>query len=184
MAIGERRMTAAEYFKLPETNKPMQLIDGEIIMSPSPTLDHQDAVFGTAKYLERLRPDGKVYVAPIDVYLDELNVIQPDVVWLHPQTRCTRFERKHLRGAPDLVVEVLSPGTARFDRNRKLRLYEQYGTQEYWVEDVITQLVEVWTLTDGAFKYIGAYGTGDTFDSPLLGQTVDVTAIFPPVEQA
>ncbi len=184
MAISERRMTAEEYFKLPETNTPMQLIDGVIIMSPSPTLDHQDAVLNTATYLRQLRPDGKVYVAPIDVHLNDMNVVQPDVAWLHPQTKCTRFERKHLLGAPDLVVEVLSPGTARFDRNRKLRLYEQYGTQEYWVEDVITQLVEVWTLADGAFKYIGAYGTGDTFASPLLGQTVDVTAIFPPAESA
>jgi Uma2 family endonuclease len=80
MAV-QTRMTAAEFLALPETNLPMALIDGEVIMSPSPTAPHQFALFHVAKLIDRLIPNGRVVIAPMDVHLDE-NVVRPDVMWI------------------------------------------------------------------------------------------------------
>ena len=183
MAISERRMTAEEYFKLPETNTPMQLIDGELIMAPATIPPHQRLVRRIYDYINPLFTNGEIWFSPTDVYLDEFNITQPDLLWVAPDGRCIETDTG-LHGAPDWVLEVLSPGTAKHDRSKKYRLYEKHGVREYWIADPIEKLLEAWTLADGAFKYIGAYGTGDTFESLLLGQTVDVTAIFPPAESA
>ncbi len=181
MAIVERRMTAEDYFKLPETNTPMQLIDGELMMAPAPIPIHQRIIRRTYDVINPLFNGGEVFFSPTDVYLDDFNITQPDLLWISSDGNCIVTD-KGLRGAPDWVLEVLSPGTAKQDRTKKYRLYEKYGVREYWIADALEEYIEVWTLVDGAFKYIGAYGTGETFDSPLLGKTVDVTAIFPPNE--
>jgi Uma2 family endonuclease len=121
---------------------------------------------------------GKIYVAPVDVYLDDANVVQPDVLWVAPGSACVPFEGKYLRGAPDLVVEVLSPGTARRDKKAKFDLYEKHGVREYWLIDSGAKLLEAWQLKDSRFIRLDVFGPGDQFDSPLLGP-IDVSAIFP-----
>ncbi|MBK9746735.1 MAG: Uma2 family endonuclease [Chloroflexi bacterium] len=181
MAIGERRITAAEYFKLPETNTPIELINGVIIVSPTPFTTHQFVIANVYDLLKSLKLGGRIIFAPVELYLDEENVPQPDLIWI-AQDRLSIIEPKHVRGASDLVLEVLSPSTAKRDKSEKFYLYEKYGVREYWIADPVAEYLEVWTLVEGAFKYIGAYGAGDTFASPLLGQMVDVTAIFPPAE--
>ncbi|PJF38967.1 MAG: restriction endonuclease, partial [Phototrophicales bacterium] len=81
------RMTAAEFFELPETNLPMALIDGEMIMSPAPAPKHQSIVFQGGQTIDRLKPNGTVFLSPIDVALDEENVVQPDIVWVAENSR-------------------------------------------------------------------------------------------------
>jgi Uma2 family endonuclease len=85
---------------------------------------------------------GKAFIAPVELYLDEHNIHEPDVLYLSPDTRC-KVEEKRLRGAPELVIEVLSPRTARYDRQEKYRAYEQHQVSEYWIVDPVHETVEV-----------------------------------------
>ena len=177
-----KRMTAGEFLQLPETNLPVQLLDGRIIRfdtSELTQLTHQDTLGNTAVLfkLKAKELGGKAYVAPVDVYFDELNIPQPDVIWLAPDTKCQMDGEKRLSGAPDLIAEVLSPGTARTDRKSKFRLYEKYGVREYWLVDPRDQLVEVWQHQDGRFVLLDVYGVGETFTSVLLG-AIGVLTLF------
>jgi Uma2 family endonuclease len=175
----QNRMTAAEFLALPETNLPRQLLHGEVISMTAPELAHQDAVGNIFVLFKEASKTygGKAYVAPVDVYLDDVNIPQPDVVWLAPDSRCQPLGGKSLSGPPDLIAEVLSPSTARIDKRVKFRLYEKYGVREYWLADPRDQLVEVWQYQDGHFVLLDAYGLGEMFTSALIG-AVDTKAIF------
>jgi Uma2 family endonuclease len=172
---------AADYYQLPEyeQNDLIQLIDGEAIISMPPTPRHQ-AIVGAILYLfmtTAKQRGGKALLAPIELYLDEHNIYEPDVLYLTPDTKC-KIEATRLTGAPELVVEVLSPRTARYDRQEKYRAYEQHQVSEYWIVDPVHEIVEVWQLVEGRFDRLGAYAGEDTFQSPVLDETVSVQAIF------
>ncbi len=177
MAVQTRRMTAHEFLALPTTNLPHELIHGEEIMSPSPTLSHQRLSSRLFKLIERLAPGGTVLYAPLDVYLDEENVAQPDVFWATEGGTCKLVEGKYLSGAPDLTVEILSPGTVLRDKRDKFRLYEKFGVREYWIVDPDERFLEIWQLREGRFTHVGVFGSTDTCTSPLLGE-LDLKAIF------
>ena len=173
------QMTAAEYFARPETNAPEELIQGELVVSSPPTPEHQRAVAKAFTLIDRLKPNGEVFFAPIALYLDEQNVPEPDVVWVAENSRCTIAE-KRLEGPPELVLEVHSPGTVRRDRREKYQLYEQYGVREYWLLDPAERYIEVYQHDGSRFIRHGVYGPQDTFVSPTLGgQMVEVSQIFP-----
>ncbi|MEZ4668839.1 MAG: Uma2 family endonuclease [Anaerolineae bacterium] len=173
------RMTADEFLRLPETNLPLQLLDGEVIEMPAPELLHQDCVLNTAILFRQAAQNvgGKAYVAPVDVYFDDLNILQPDVIWLAPDSASQPIGTQRLSGPPDLVAEVLSPGTAHNDRRSKFRLYEKFGVREYWLIDPRDQLVEVWQYVEGRFVLLDVYAASETFTSSLIG-AVQCSAIF------
>jgi Uma2 family endonuclease len=173
------RMTATEFLQLPETNLPLQLLDGEVIEMGAPELPHQDIVLNTGVFFKQRAKElgGKAYIAPVDVYFDELNILQPDVMWLAPDTKCQMVGVKRLSGAPDLIAEILSPSTAHIDRKGKFRLYEKHGVREYWLVDPRDQLVEVWQHDDTRFVLLDVYGIGETFTSALIG-AVEVAILF------
>src|SRR5215831_11445086 len=106
MAVHTRKMTAREFMALPVSNLPHELIHGEEIMSPSPSAKHQRALFRLAKLIERLIPNGEIIIAPMDVYLDDDNVVQPDILWIAENSKAKWVEDKYVTGAPDLVVEI------------------------------------------------------------------------------
>ena len=172
-------MTATEFLKLPETNLPVHLLDGEVIRTGTPDLAHREIVGNTALIFKQSTQifGGKAYVAPVDVYFDERNVPQPDVIWLSPDTKCEMVGTQRLSGAPDLIAEVLSPSTASTDRKKKFRLYEKYGVREYWLIDPRDQLVEVWQREEGRFMLLDVYEVGETFTSALIG-AVEVAVLF------
>lgn len=165
----QTRMRAAEFLALPESNLPTELIGGEVVMAPAPELRHQDVVLQIGMFLKGAAPEGTTYVSPVDVHLDENNVVQPDVVWLAPESNCVPVEGKYLRGAPDLVVEVLSPGSTRIDRVDKFRLYEKHGAREYWLVEPTEEYVEVWQLTEGKFAHAGAYRADERLSQGCWG---------------
>jgi Uma2 family endonuclease len=138
------RMTASEFLALPVSNLPRELLNGEDLMSPAPTLDHQRLLLRLAKLIERLIPSGEVFIAPVDVYLDELNVPQPVLAWVAEGGLCKAVDNKYLKGAPDLVVEIFSPGTVCRDKKNKFRLYEKFGVREYWMIDPDEKWLEIW----------------------------------------
>jgi len=170
MATPERiRMTVEEFKQLPETNLPTELIDGELIVMPAPKDDHQKLILPIGSYLRQIVPGGEVRVAPTDVWLGE-DCVQPDVFWVSgPESKCKLGEDGYGYGAPDLVVEVLSPSTAYRDRRTKFNLYQQHGVREYWLADPEGQYIEVYFLESGNFVRQGAFGKVDSFISPVLG---------------
>jgi Uma2 family endonuclease len=172
------RMTAAEFLDLPESMQKTELIDGEIIMTPAPELFHQELVGQTYILLRQLGKNGKAYLSPTDVYLDDTHVVQPDVLWVAENGACVSVEGKYLRGAPDLVVEVFSPGSIRYDKITKFKLYEQFGVREYWMIHPSEQYIEVYVLDVNRFVQQGVYQPGDIFTSSVLTQSVDVNTIF------
>lgn len=148
-----------------------ELIDGLFYdMTPAPTPQHQDTVLGVSTQLrDQLRGKPcKVYIAPLDVLLlndgredaSSRNVVQPDVLIV-----CDRSKvgEKALRGAPDWVLEVLSPGTSRKDQINKLDLYERAGVREYWLLHPIERVLTVYTRADdgryGRARVLEAIGT-------------------------
>jgi Uma2 family endonuclease len=178
---AQTRVIAADYYQLPtyEQHDLIQLIDGEVVIGMPPIPKHQ-ALVGAVFYLFMTiakQRGGKAFISPVEVYLDEHNIYEPDVLYLAPDSRCIVGE-KRLTGAPDLVVEVLSPGTAKYDRQEKYQAYEQHGVGEYWIVDPVHEVIEVWALDAGQFSRQGAYAGENTFASRTLGETVSVKDIF------
>ncbi len=143
------RYTYEDYQQLPE-GAPYELIRGHLVMSPSPTVQHQRLVFRLSKALDVYRSEnegGEVLLSPMDVRLSDETVVQPDVLYVSPN-RAERIGEQEIEGAPDLVMEVVSPSTSHLDVFDKKRLYEQGGVREYWIVDPETETVEVHTLVE------------------------------------
>ncbi len=178
--VTKSRLTAEEFFELPEQpGYPIvELIDGEIILSASPIPLHQIVSFRAASVIDDLKPDGFVITAPMDVYFDEFNILEPDIMWISEANNGIIGESKII-GAPDLVVEIFSPSTMKRDKTNKFNLYEKHGVREYWMIDPEHEQVEVWTRDDSGFVRLGVYGKTGVFTSPALGKPVDLTPVFP-----
>src|SRR4051794_32423341 len=173
------RVTAAEFEEMTaHDERRFELIDGEVIEMAPPKIVHQRLSRRLTRLVDDLKPDGEVFYAPIEVYLDEYNIPQPDVVWVSANSIC-KIEELRLVGEPDLVIGILSPSTAKLDKTTKFNLYEKHGSREYWIVDPAYAQVEVWKRGTNGFERQGVYGVGDTFESAVLGnKTDDVTPIF------
>jgi Uma2 family endonuclease len=169
MAV-QLKMTAAEYLELPETTKPMMLLDGEVIEMPGPTPDHQYIIQRVYDMLKPRTAAGRILFAPVDVVFDSGNVLQPDLLWIAPDSQTCSIGPEHIVGAPDFVAEVLSPGTARYDRKVKFDLYERYGTREYWLVDSVEQYIEVYVRSDDRFQRLNVFAPEEKIASPLFGE--------------
>ena len=142
-------MTVDDYLAMPETTLPHNLIEGRLYMSPAPVMKHQRVAFEIARALDDFATEtgGLASIAPMDCHLPGGAVLQPDVGYLSP-------ERVHLvdrwvMGAPDLVVEVLSPGTRTFDQSQKMTAYGKSGVREAWLVDPDALTVIVFTSENG-----------------------------------
>jgi Uma2 family endonuclease len=178
--LTQIRMRAEEFLALPETNLPTELIDGAVIMSPTPKDLHQGISLRLLQVLLQHIAGGTLRYAPADVHLDDLNVVQPDLFWVSgPESRCTLGKDGYWHGAPDLVIEILSPGTARRDRREKFSLYEQHGVREYWLVDPDAQYVEVWGRVGEGFERLGVFGPEESFESAVLGgKRLELKGVF------
>ncbi len=173
------RVSAAEFDELTaHDERRFELIEGEIIEMAPPKIVHQRLLGRLYRTIDDLKPDGEVLLAPVEIYLDEYNIPQPDLVWVAASSIC-KIEELRLVGAPDLVIEILSPSTAKRDKTAKFELYEKHGSREYWMVDPDNRLIEVWKRGANSFERQGVYGIGDQFESAALsGKTVEVTPIF------
>src|SRR5438093_10088715 len=136
MAV-ERRTTGLTYEDLqnfPDDLLRREIIDGELVVTPAPGRRHQHAVFEVGHALVHYAKDhgGEALVAPIDVFLSDVDVVQPDVVFVAADRVSDLGEESSVRIPPDVVVEVSSETTRRDDLTRKKGLYERYGVAEYW----------------------------------------------------
>ena len=172
IGAGKKKHTFADYAKLPE-GAPYQLIGGDLVKSPSPTVLHQAVI---AELFRKLMPFadrgmGKVFFAPLDVWLSDTETYQPDLMFVS-NARLGIFEEKKIKGAPDLVMEVLSPGTAYYDLRHKKAVYAEHGVREYWIVDPLEQSIEVYSGRDGAFERIECVYRPGTARSRLLPDLV------------
>lgn len=154
---------------LPETNQPVELWNGEIIMSPAPTPDHQEIVLNFAQRLKKFVTEaklGKVYVSPVDVVLTAQRVVQPDVLYIAKSR--LNIVKEYIDGIPDLAMEVISEGSWQRDRIQKKALYEQFGVKEYWIVDAASQTIEVFALNKGVYQLQAKAAGAQPVKSKLL----------------
>ena len=150
MSTETRKMTYAEYALLPNDGKRYEVIDGEMYVSPSPFDRHQVAVGNVGVELrEHVTPRGlgRVRIAPLDALLGPHTIVQPDVLFVSA-ARLELLTPQNFKGAPDLVVEVLSHSTAETDRGVKCEAYARAGVREYWLADPDTRTLEVLVLDE------------------------------------
>lgn len=170
LATVKRRLTVEDYRQLPADDWRYQLIDGEIVMSPSPNFFHQTIlanIFGLlAPHVQEKRL-GLVRFAPLDFYLDDNNVYQPDIFFVS-ESRKHVIRKDGLHGAPDLAVEVLSPRTARYDLEAKRAGYARSGVAELWLVYPKAKRIDVYHLQENSEKPLASYSLGQTFCSPLF----------------
>ncbi len=171
MPTVQARVGYTDLVNMPEDGRRYEIHGGELVVVPSPLPRHQLAVQATFLLLhEHGRATGGIaLVAPLDIVLDEFDVVQPDVVFF-------RAERRHLvqpdavtRHPPDIAVEVLSPSTAAVDRGRKMRTFARYGVAEYWIVDPVRKQIEVHALENRAYRQAQtASAADDTVKSVLF----------------
>ncbi len=147
------KKTVQDYLQLPEGAR-YQLLNGEIIMSPSPNRQHQKLVLKLGSLILQWCEEkkiGEVYVAPCDVFLDDENVVQPDLFFF-ASNRLHLLSDRGAEAAPDLVIELLSPSNAYYDLRYKLDLYEKFGVQEYFIVDPEDNTVVAYRLEEDRLK--------------------------------
>ncbi|HUG42353.1 MAG TPA: Uma2 family endonuclease [Longimicrobiales bacterium] len=159
-----QRWTYAEFARLPsEGSTRYEVIAGELVVTPAPSLRHQRIVMDLGALLNgfvREHGLGQVYPGPVDVLFAEGDFLEPDIVFVRKDHRGWLTDRG-IEGRPDLVVEVLSPSTAARDRGAKLERYRFFAVPEYWVVDPDTRSIEVWRLAEGAAEP-EVFGLADT----------------------
>ena len=174
------KLTYADYLKTSDESR-YELLNGELVMAPAPLLYHQ---FILRKLLNAMSDHvdeqklGELFCSPADVVLSDTDVVQPDILYVSSQ-RSHILTRENVRGAPDLVVEILSPATAERDRTFKLDLYAHHGVKEFWIVDTDANTITVLLQGECRFEVSGIYGVGQTLRSPTLaGFSVTLEEIF------
>ena len=164
------RFRAADIWDTPEDGNRYEVIDGALFVTPPPSFGHQNTI---AKLLRHLLPFvaerglGKVIPAPLGVVLDDENGVQPDIVYVSRE-RLGIVSERGIEGAPDLVVEVLSPRTQARDRGIKMRRYAAAGIPHYWILVPRTRSLEAYRLGERGYEQVGVYGPGSTFHPELF----------------
>ncbi len=168
-----------DYLQLPEQDR-RELIGGDFYVVPAPSFRHQHIVANLGLILSgyiRAKAIGEVLWAPFDVVLSEHDVVQPDILYISNERRHIITEA-NASGAPDLVIEVLSPSTAERDKDLKLSLYARHGVREYWIVDPNENSVDVMELSAEGFEKTTSYSSGAISSSVLPQLAVDLDDVF------
>jgi Uma2 family endonuclease len=178
--IEKKRYTYEDYLKTPDDER-YELIEGELLMTPSPIPKHQrisrEIEFELMKFAKE-NDLGEIFDAPCDVYLDNENVVQPDILFISKE-RLNIIGEKNIQGAPDLVIEIISESTAYRDLVQKKKLYAKFGVKEYWIVIPREELIEVYILKDNTYMLHKTYSKDETLESPYLRNLkVELTGIF------
>ncbi|MGD0094478.1 MAG: Uma2 family endonuclease [Planctomycetota bacterium] len=175
------KLTYEEYRLLPETGPRYQLVDGELLQMTAPIIWHQRMaarLFSALFLFVKERALGEVLFAPVDVILSDINVFQPDIVYVS-NARKKIMVRENIRGAPDLCVEVLSPSTKKLDLKTKRLIYARYGVPELWFGDADAQTIRVFRLQEDPHRAAAIFRRKDTLTTPLLpGFTLELAEVF------
>ena len=178
------KLTYDDFVLFPDDGKRHELIDGEHYVTPSPSTKHQ-RISGNLHFLIRAWLEthaiGQVFFAPYDVVLSQFDVVEPDLLYLSQERAAAVLTPLHVRGVPELVVEIASKGTRKRDETIKRRLYERTGVTEYWVVDPAIDVVRVYRRAEAGFARPVelAREAGDVLTTPLLpGLELPLSRIF------
>lgn len=157
-----------------------EIINGKALMSPAPELLHprwaRKIFLAVERHIEAHNL-GEVFFAPVDVVLDEKNVVQPDLVYVSI-AKASILERRGIMGAPDLVVEIISPTSLRRDRYDKRELYARFGVKEFWLADVANRSIEILSLQKGVYQLLScATNEGKIHSDILPGFELDLAVL-------
>jgi Uma2 family endonuclease len=174
-----KRWTYEESWSLgPE--KRCEIIDGELFMPPSPDTWHQEWSFDLSMLVGahvKRHKLGRFFVAPLDVVLDPENTVQPDLIFV-ANSNLGIIQRRAIFGAPDLLIELISPSTVRRDRYDKKEIYARFGVKEYWIGDPANKSLEILVLKAGRYElHCSAEEKGKLVSSVLAGFEFDLSEI-------
>ena len=181
MAVRTPLFTYDDLVRMPNDGKRYELCDGELVVSPAPAPKHQRvaARFGDLLFRAEEAGFGQVFYAPTDVVFGRYKATQPDLLFIRGD-RLQIVTETNIQGAPDLIVEILSPSTRADDFGWKRTLYAREGVPYYWVADPENKTVQPYTLHEGDYVVDRVLRPGDTLSCPLFpGITADVAWLFP-----
>lgn len=166
------KFTYEDYLLFPDDGKRHELIDGEHYVTPSPVTKHQkisgNIFVNLGTYIQKIKI-GHLFAAPMDVVLSDLDVVQPDLLFIS-KTRDSIMTEKNIQGAPDLVVEILSESSRKTDEMIKRKLYERYRVAEYWIVDPELESIKIYCYSDKGYSRTAELSVeaNDTLVSPLF----------------
>ncbi len=164
------KATIEEFWALPESMLPIEYINGEIIMAPTPTVAHQavlrNLAFALHEFVLRTKT-GSIFFSPLDVVLPSGDVVQPDAFFLTNEEALRALASKRVQGAPSFLVEILSPGSVKHDTLTKRELYERNGIREYWIVNLKAKTVAQLVRREEHFE-LTELKEGDTLRGVVL----------------
>ncbi|PYI50809.1 Uma2 family endonuclease [Paenibacillus flagellatus] len=168
--VKETGVTYDDYANLPDDGSRYEVADGKLeLMSPGPSPRHQAVVVQLLTKLQQsCGSEYVLYVSPIDVILSVTEVRQPDLVMIR-RDRLDIVTRRGIEGAPDLVIEVLSPYSGRRDRLHKTRAYARYGIPEYWIADPANRMIEQYVLEGDKYALADVFAADEPVRSERIG---------------
>jgi Uma2 family endonuclease len=175
------RWSFADLERMPDDGRRYEIYDGELFEMPSPTLRHQRVAQKLLRAVEDYERavGGLAVISPIDIVLDDFNVVQPDVVFFTRDRVAALDVQKVIRIPPDLAIEVMSPSSAANDRGRKMRLLARFGVREYWIVDPLENIVERFVREGNDFAKPIVVSEDDALTSSVLpGFEVSAAQIF------
>jgi Uma2 family endonuclease len=174
-------LTYEDYAALPNDGRRYEIHDGELSVTPTPTFRHQQIITRLLGMLHRhvvAHDLGEVVPSPITVALSDTSIVEPDIVYIAKDRLGIVGARGTIDGAPTLAIEVLSPSTARIDRQTKKQLFERYGVPWYWIVDADIRCIDVYQAVSGSYGPADRRG-GILVDlPPFAGLTIDATALW------
>jgi Uma2 family endonuclease len=186
MLVIEKKISVAEFrqMEFEDEDAYYELINGEVVKKSAPTPLHQEISnnlsFALTAFI-RQNSLGKLFTAPVDVYLHEFSHVLPDILFVSTKNQAIIHYKEGIIGVPDLVVEIISPSSIYKDRVLKNNDYQAAGVPEYWLVDAKNQAVEVYENLGHSFQLFAFAAETGTIQSKLLqGFSIDITTIFPP----
>ena len=179
--VQKTSFTYDDYAKLPDDGNRYEIIEGDLVMTPAPKTGHQRIsrrlLVQLTLFVEKHQL-GEVFDAPCDVVFSPENTVQPDIFFISTKQEKLITE-DNIQGAPDLIIEILSPTTAYYDLVEKKEIYEKFGVKEYWIVDTKKKRIELHGLQEGKYQLLQKEEKSGEISSELLpGFEVDVKKIF------
>jgi Uma2 family endonuclease len=183
MPVHRVVLTYEDYLAMPDDGRRREILDGEVAVSAAPVTLHQIVLgnlYDTMRTHVRAHGLGAVFFAPLAVILADTTVVEPDLVYVD-SGRTEIITDQGVKGAPTLLVEVLSPGTTSIDREPKFRLYAHYGVPYYWIVDIEGRAIEVYGAVAEAYRLVvRAAGSTAVVLPPLLDLEITPDALWRP----
>ena len=179
MSVATRPLTYDDLLDTPDDGNRYEIIGGELVVSPSPSFRHQmvsAALFRVIDRTVQAEGLGVLIYAPMDVRFHQHDIVEPDILFIRKE-RVGIIEQNLIEGAPDLVVEVLSPSSRHRDQVPKMAVYARAGVEEYWIADPEQRTLTIYALVNGTYQAVDA--PGNVVSSRVLpGLRVEIDTLF------